>query len=513
MTPRSPNRIPRAIRGWWCVTILVCPALAEAEERHHETVGIGDGALPALIAVAVPLEAPRLSLAGTVGYGYTEPIGAQSGGNHRTAGTIAGGYSPAPWIAMALRIDGRYDRHPADTMGDDYTMIADPRVVFRLRHDLTRGLHTGAEALVWFPGRDAPSIHWASTSPEGRALLAWSDSSTTLAASAGFRHDRSAGTLDEDSTPRAGDLISSGVSDFDALLLGVGGAHRFGAVTAMFDATQDLLVGSGAPPASKGPLLLSSGARANIGSGLAVDGFVQVAGNGRANPDEHRVRVWPRLACFVGLRYSELSEPRPKAAPAPTPSSTTPRPPTRLPPRPVAAKPVVPKVVVATLSGTIMDEGGNPIPDVLVVLRSTGESPQREVRTDGAGAFRLDGIEFARYLLKADTPGFDPIEREIEIGSETPDPVEVTLYPALPAGQLRGLVRAFDGTPLKARLKVSPDSIQVESAEDGTFSIDVPPGTHTIQITAEGHLPQVSTVRVEDRGVTVINADLRRRNP
>jgi len=50
---------------------------------------------------------------------------------------------------------------------------------------------------------------------------------------------------------------------------------------------------------------------------------------------------------------------------------------------------------------------------------------------------------------------------------------------------------------------------ETTTGPDGKFEIDVPPGKYTIAIRAEGHLGQRRTVRVENRGVTILNADLK----
>jgi hypothetical protein len=79
-----------------------------------------------------------------------------------------------------------------------------------------------------------------------------------------------------------------------------------------------------------------------------------------------------------------------------------------------------------------------------------------------------------------------------------------------PSGQLRGLIRSFKGQGLRATVRVEPLGVESQADEDGAFSIDVPPGTYQIQIVTKGFKPQTREVRIEENGVTVLNADLRR---
>src|SRR5688500_3502574 len=79
----------------------------------------GDGAngMPGL--GRVPVIAPggsTATIAGTAGYGFTDALPGESGAHHRIAGTLGVGVRPTDWLGLWLRVDGRYDNHPDDTM-------------------------------------------------------------------------------------------------------------------------------------------------------------------------------------------------------------------------------------------------------------------------------------------------------------------------------------------------------------------------------------------------------------
>lgn len=82
--------------------------------------------------------------------------------------------------------------------------------------------------------------------------------------------------------------------------------------------------------------------------------------------------------------------------------------------------------------------------------------------------------------------------------------------PETPAGQLRGLIRSWKGQGLRATIRVEPLGVEAQTDEEGAFALDVPPGAYQVQIVTKGFRTQTRDVRIEENGVTVLNADLRR---
>ena len=81
---------------------------------------------------------------------------------------------------------------------------------------------------------------------------------------------------------------------------------------------------------------------------------------------------------------------------------------------------------------------------------------------------------------------------------------------ALPPGEIKGRVRSLRGPALSARIEVLELHEAVTSDASGRFRIDVPPGSYTLHISAEGHEPQQRSVEVEQNGVSILVIDLRR---
>ncbi len=86
----------------------------------------------------------------------------------------------------------------------------------------------------------------------------------------------------------------------------------------------------------------------------------------------------------------------------------------------------------------------------------------------------------------------------------------IKLDPLLPPGQLRGVVHQLpSGKAIdKAAVTVAPGNAKAETASDGTFSIDLAPGTYKITVKAPGYASQDLDVTIETNGVAIKNIDL-----
>jgi uncharacterized membrane protein len=141
----------------------------------------------------------------------------------------------------------------------------------------------------------------------------------------------------------------------------------------------------------------------------------------------------------------------------------------------------------------------------------TAGDASEEVETDGTGRFSMQQVVAGEAQVVAEAEGYEKATQRLEVKADAIAEVKLVLLPALPAGQLRGLVRSFEGRPLQAVIRIEPGGIEVESDDAGRFELDVSPGRYTVSIEAKGHVRQERAVKVENRGVTVINVDLRER--
>lgn len=480
---------------------LASPAVAQ------EAPPLGDTAwaMPGIARVGVVgASTAPLSLALTGGYGFIESIDEQDGANHRVMGSLGLAVAPLSWLQIAAKVDGRFDKHPADAEGSDESIVGDPRLSLRLGQVVSDHWHLGGDITWWVPGQDAPSFEVAASAVDFRGLLAWrSSSGTTVGTALGFRLDNSSESA-PDGALRLGDRISLGVSDSNAVLLGLGLSQPVGSsLEVLGEVSADVLVGSDAPSVGESPIRVTAGARYHLSSLAALEGLVDFSPSSR--PDlaigAARVPIEPRFAVSVGLRFrfGVEEEAPPEVEEPPPPPEVEPEPPKPEPPK---APPT------GEARGKVVDEGGRPIPDVLV--RVTVGEKTVETRTFADGTFVAEGLPFGTGTVEVETPGFEPETGTVEVG-ENSKPLEVLLHPAVPRGQLRGLIRSFGGNPLEATISVKPGDKEFQVGSDGRFEVDVPPGKYTVTIRAEGYVSQSRRVRVENRGVTVINAELQKK--
>lgn len=510
----------RVAIGLGLSALLSIPALARAQSAAPAPQSIAAGsqstppvrrapvgdtplALSGLYRVGVLDAAPaHLSAALAAGYGYTEPIGADTGPHHRVLGSLSLAFAPTTWFDAAFRFNGRYDKHPSDAYGRDDGYVFDDRLVLRASAPLARGLRVGPQLGLWFPS-ERFKVDTRAITPALRALLSWvpSDSPWLVSLSAGYRLDRSRYSVPEPQELRRGDRTALGVSQFNAVLLGLGGAYRFRRTELLAEATADILVGSGAPSLTKSPLRAAIGARYHFAPLWSAQLIVE--GSASQRPSRARtaplVPVEPRVTALAALNFRLPLHHAGKVPPsAPPPSAPPPAP----PPANSAPK--------ATLSLSVVDESGVPLPGASVTASSKGA--RLVVKHPGDGRFVVKNVPPGVVTLTVQADGFAPATEHLSVSNSQSleRSMRIQMKRALPQGQLRGLVRSFRGKPLQARILVEPTDKTATADEKGFFQIDVPPGRYTVKITADGYERQVLHVAVQKDGVTILNAELRR---
>jgi hypothetical protein len=476
---------------------LLAPALAWADTPGR----LGDTAwgLPGIVRVGVPAAGPRrFAAAASAGYGFTEAQSETDGAHHRLGGSLAAAVSPIPALDVALRFDGRYDLHPDDGRGAHGAGVGDPRLLVRAGTAVGDFL-IGGELGGWFPGKDAPSITPSAITADLNALGAWvpRGGRLVLGASAGFRFDNSRNAAPDPARLRLGDRLALGVSSSNAALLGVGISAPVAARTDVLgELSADFLVGSSAPAVSKSPMRITAGARHRLTDAIAVEILAEVSPSGRPSlaVTDPFVPVEPRFSITAGLRY-RLPFDVPAAPPVePRPAPETPR------PAPAPVKETTSELVIQ-----LHGEGGAPVNDALVDVR-VGDKTIRLAR-DQDGVYRAKDLAPGTVHVTITADGFTPVERDVTMGGK-PGDVTVELAPAPPSGQVRGLVRTFNGHGIAASVRVEPLGIETKTDAEGNFTLDVPPGDYEIVIRADRFKQQRRKIHVDQNGVTVLNAEL-----
>ena len=506
-----------------CVVLLIIgvvlfgsPRIAQASDELEPGVASFVGAQPSglpgigRVAVASP-RPPHVAAALGAGYGVTEGLGTESGSHHRIAGTLGLAVQPLRFFSAALMLDGRYDKHPDDVLGSSSSTVGEPRLVARVADALGKSFALGGQLVLWMPGGEAPSVRPEASTLDATVLGTYAPPGTDLAVAlnAGYRVDRSASSVDAAQRPRLrpGDRLSLQASDFDAVLLGLGGSKRLGDVEVLGELTWDVLIGKTAPSATESPLRLGAGARYHVKVMDGALGNMQIElrselGLGQrpaSGPTDSFAPIEPRFALLAGLRWVL---PLTKAAPTKTVTlvpgdGTTP----------------LPAVVVGAVRGRVTGETGEPIAGARLTATTppvgTAQADEHAAETGADGAFVVDNVRAGRARVVAKAPGYEETSVEVAVDPRAPVVANLAMKRAIRPGQLRGLVRSFNGKPLAATIRVEPLNVETKTDADGTFQIDVPPGGYEVVVASPGYAGQRRPVQVEENGVTILNADLR----
>ena len=508
------------------VVLLAWPTAAHAGDAPPQDVASSVGAsasgLPGLgrVAVAAPKELPHAGAALGIGYGFTEAQNvpnAEPGAHQRASSTLALMAQPLRFLSAALVLDGRYDSHPDDALGSSSSTVGEPRLFVRANEAVGRSFALGAQLGVWVPGGEAPSVRFDASTLDALLLATYAPagSDLALALNAGYRIDRSAEVLGARDRPRlrAGDRLALHLSDSDAILLGLGASKRLGGGTArasrvelLGELTWDVLVGAKAPAALESPLRLGLGARYHLKEDDESFGALQLEARAElslsarpsAGPTDALVPIDPRFAIIVGVRWTPALGARPKpmsdangAAGAGSAGG----------PAPVAS--AVRGRVTAAESGAAIASAR-----VTVTSDDPAQPNERTAETGADGTFQVTELRPGRVHVVVKATGFDDASADTSAAA-TAAVVEVVMKKTIKPGQLRGLVRSFNGKPLAATIRVEPLGVEAKTDADGTFQIDVPPGSYEVVVAAPGHAGQRRPVQVEENGVTILNADLR----
>lgn len=458
-------------------------------------VGAGDRARAALHRVGVPEPGKpgAVSVATDVSAGVTESLASSDAAHARFSAHAAAAVDATRWLNFGAWVSGRYDLHPHDARGSDDGFLFQPELSTRLAWR-NGALGYGFEATAWVPGGADVGSSFSGLSADGRVLVSGQASELLVAGYAGYRLDRSTQSAGDTARMRFGDRSALGVSDFDAVLAGLGVGYPAGRTLLFGELAAQLLLGS--PKISASPLWVTVGARRPVGpEGMTLELSLDALASAR--PDLSATTelfpIEPRVALNLGLRYRfGAKKPASTTAVAATPTPTPP-----------VATPVTKPTSVEL---ELLDDRGQPLQRAqVVVTQGETETPLTEVTP---GHYRLDNAQPGRAHLRVRAEGFQPVERDIDLSKGSAARVDVRVEQALPAGQVRGLVRSFRGKPLAASIHLEPGGTATKTDAQGFFQIDVPPGDYEVVIEAVGYQAQRRRAKVEKQGVVIVNADL-----
>lgn len=430
---------------------------------------------------------------------------------NRGIGNFAIGFAPHELITIALSLDGRYDKH---SPGSDDGYVGDPHLLVRAAK-ASGNLRFGGQLGIWVPGKDAPSVAGSAISVDARGLVSLKAGPGLLSFSAGFRLDNSAKSADPMKLSLQ-DRVSLGVSEFHAILAGASLSIPSGKLFFGAEASIDVFVGSGNTPATSteaheapGPLVRFG---ANVGYRITPEWslmlFVEGAKVPHVSPAELAMND-VRLIAYEptitgGLGISGQFGGKNKGGG------------TIIPHDPVD----ITVVETADLSGEVVDETGKPVVGARVEVKAKNNTGTAV--TDDKGAYTVSKLPIGKTEKGVTTLDDTGVEVTVTVDGKKPGKTtmtlakgpntvaKLTLEAVLPPGQLRGIIRStVSGKPLAgATIKIEPGAKSVTSAADGTFEVDLQPGTYKIKASAAGLADQELDVTIDPNGVALKNIEL-----
>jgi hypothetical protein len=506
------------VRAWALLGLLAAaswlaaPAPGRAQDSCPRcTVGDATDALPGHGSLAVPRlqRAVSASFQAAGSYGLNlDPAGPGST-HHRLGGSIAGAVHVVPWLAFGLRMLGRYDL-VSTTAGSDDGLFGYPSLSVRLSAEPVAGFTMGLDAQAMVFGAEAPSFELASTSVLLRALLAYSidlgGSRFVVTFNGGYYIDNSRAAAPRGVTDNLSvqDRVSLGVSDSGAVVLGLGGLYAGDVIEVFGDVGYRLYVGDGL--IGQSPLRIGVGARF-----WAVPEvfFIGVGADIRATPQStalidpaatSNAPIEPGFSASLALGVRVGAETPPDAIVTDDATDGEDE-------EEVEETPPAPTVGSAV--GRVTDADGSPVVGAAVEVTSDADGSTRTATSDQDGRWQIGDLPIgsARYRITAE--GRDPAEGTLTITPDAPVEASSQMTRSLPQGEIRGVIQGSNGAPIAARVVIRPLGRELTADAEGSFAVEVPPGEYDVEVSAPGHREQTRHVTVSERGVVVLNVQLR----
>jgi hypothetical protein len=442
----------------------------------------------------VPLAVPnRAGVEARLGfdYGWTEPVLHMNDQHHRAQLDAAISVTPLPWLSAAVRVLGRYDVSGGGEHDDG--VVSETHLGARATFPLGGGVYAGGDVSLWLPGGADVGGSFEALSGDAQLLLAYAPESSplTLGLSLGLRVDRSRFGGGDPSAYSAADRLTLGVSDaMLAMRDGVALAYRLGRVELVAEWAYRMYF----KYAAASPMWVRAGARYRPTARLQLELLLGVSPSERPSlADGAPLRVIePRLVAGMSVGYAFGG-----AALQPSAAERGDRP---------VEVPAVSQPLTAAVRGRVLTPNAEAISGASVALVS-GDLPLRAT-SDAQGNFAFIGVAAGEYQLSVAAPGFGAQAQPLTLHGGDHPSLQLVLKRELPQGQIRGTVRRFNGKPVVASVVIAELGITQQTRADGSFQIDVPPGTYSVAVNARGFKPHTRKAKVELHGVAILIVEL-----
>ncbi len=171
-------------------------------------------------------------------------------------------------------------------------------------------------------------------------------------------------------------------------------------------------------------------------------------------------------------------------------------------------------VISGSISGTVTDQDGEPIDDADVELVE-GSNVIDTTITNNDGEYDFDNVDGGTYTVRATKDGYEDDDRQVTITAGDPDKTNIDLQLDLTTYEIEGdLVDKDSEDPIAGAtvevLDENGDLVDSDTTSgNGHFSIDdLPPGTYTVRITADGYKTTTQEVEITDEDVDLEDVEI-----
>lgn len=389
---------------------------------------MGLSALPTMLRVPLLERHDRVRLVPSASYGFTESVLSTNDSHHRASVGAGVAASTESGFAGELRMDARYDKHLGDEKDDGG--VIDARTLARYTRALNPKVALGAQLGLWVPGENAPKPAFAASTVDALAIVGLTPSERiSFTFNAGYRLDQSAKSVSAPERLSEADWVGLGLSDFDALLLGLGLQHSLDSFRWFGELTGDLLVGSGAPTLTRSPLRVALGASTELGSPATRGSLIAQALLSKRVPVDVNAALVPFEPRFTMMfavsqdfdwgQEQAVAEPTPTKAPEPERVAEP-------APAPAPAPPVLPLGVLRVL---VRDtDRGEAVAARVRVTTAAGEAVTAEQKPGPRGGIEVE-LTPGSYEVEISADGFASQRRRLSIDEHGVTVINIDLRP------------------------------------------------------------------------------------
>ncbi len=133
------------------------------------------------------------------------------------------------------------------------------------------------------------------------------------------------------------------------------------------------------------------------------------------------------------------------------------------------------------------------------------------VSDSSTGAFRIDKVPTGITTLQVKKDGYFPKELTILVEEDKINYLDIALVSSVSLGILTGKISdKITQQPLLAEITFSPEIVSTVKSDSltGIYRVDLPVGTYTIAVNAEGYIPTTKVALIENNKLTELNFQL-----